>query len=285
MVHSLKPLSGADGVFAMAALDHRESLRTMLREHGGAPFDEFKLAGVRALAPLATALLLELETARRPECRAALPPSTGLILAADVFDQPPGQPVLDSGLDERITPAVAEEVGAHALKLLVLWRPDSGLDERARLMERFAELCRRCGLVSLVEGIVRPPAGRPWTAAGERHEAIFTAALELCSFGVDVYKAEMPGYLPGDVSRVREASVAFDRALGRPWVVLSNGVRAEDFRPAMTEAVAGGAHGFLAGRAVWSTVLDRTDIETALDTVAAERLRSFASAAREARLT
>jgi sulfofructosephosphate aldolase len=59
---------------------------------------------------------------------------------------------------------------------------------------------------------------------------------------------------------------------GGPWVVLSNGVRQADFAEAVRIACAGGAHGFLAGRAIWSDVIGEQDQAPALRTRSARRL-------------
>ncbi|HZG34256.1 MAG TPA: hypothetical protein VEY87_00265, partial [Gaiellaceae bacterium] len=60
---TLDALARPSGTFLMVAIDQRESLRTMLREHGHDAADErlvaFKLAVARELGPYASGLLID----------------------------------------------------------------------------------------------------------------------------------------------------------------------------------------------------------------------------------
>jgi sulfofructosephosphate aldolase len=84
----------------MVAMDQRESLRTMLREHGHDASDErvrrFKTAVARELAPHASGFLID-----RAEVDAVAPlVPHGLILAVDRLVQEEGGIVEDTSLDE-----------------------------------------------------------------------------------------------------------------------------------------------------------------------------------------
>ena len=101
---TLDALARASGTFAMVAMDQRESLRTMLREHGHAPTDErvarFKAAVARELAPHASGFLIE------SDHLAAVAPLVprGLILAVDRLEQEAGGPVEETSLDDGVEP-------------------------------------------------------------------------------------------------------------------------------------------------------------------------------------
>ena len=88
---TLDAIARPTGTFAMVAMDQRESLRTMLREHGHDATDErlarFKLAVARELAPHASGFLID------DDHLATVEPHVpqGLILAVDVLDQEPGR--------------------------------------------------------------------------------------------------------------------------------------------------------------------------------------------------
>src|SRR5262249_36756863 len=110
-----------------------------------------------------------------------------------------------------------------------------------------------------------------------RHAGILDAAREIAPLGGSIYKAEVPGYLPGDVSRVREHAELLTGIVPMPWVVLSNGVDPPDFAPALREACLGGAQGFLAGRAIWSDTVADPDTDTALALRSTERLRNLSA--------
>ncbi|GGL97799.1 aldolase [Nakamurella endophytica] len=272
-------LRGPHGGFTMVALDQRESLRRMFPLVGGQEVGDevlrgFKTAAESVLAPLASAILLDRPLAVR-DGRPAEIGGCPLILAADELDQPPGRGVVGSGLDAEVTPDFVRSVGAAAVKLLVIWRPDGRQEQRADLVGRFLELARRAGVVSLVEGIVRPATVDDWPDASERHAAILDAAKELSALGADIYKAEVPGYVPGDLSEVQEQAARLSELVPGPWVVLSNGVASGDFPDAVAASVAGGASGFLAGRAIWADTVTDPDPEAALRDRSTARLRTL----------
>src|SRR3954468_10797585 len=120
MTVTLDALARPTGTFAMVAMDQRESLRTMFREHGQDDGDErfarFKQTVARELGPLASGFLIE------PDQLAKVAPFVphGLILAVDGLVQEVGGPVEDTRLEQpaELHPQVV------ALKLLVIWRDD-----------------------------------------------------------------------------------------------------------------------------------------------------------------
>lgn len=265
----IAPLSLPGGGFAMVALDQRESLRDMFVAAGsGAPVrdDElkrFKMEAVDVLSPYGSGILLDRPLALDGGRPSELAEGCGLILAADVLIQKSGGPVERTELDPLVTPELVAELGAVALKLLVIWRPGGDAGERAELVRSFVRVAEEAGVASLVEGIVRPDRGE-WTDQAERHDAIISAARELSGFDPTIYKAEVPGYVPGDLSRVADESEKMSDVVQRPWVVLSNGVQRPDFAGAVSAACQGGAHGFLAGRAIWSDIVGEKESRRAL---------------------
>lgn len=272
------PLALARGGFAMLALDQRESLRDMFVRAGSDPvvgddtLRRFKQDAIEILTSHASGVLLDRPLAVTEERPAGIAPGCGLILAADVLQHAPGGHIDFTSLDPLVTPAFIERVGAVAIKLLVIWRAGRDRARRAEVVSAFLDVARRAGVASLVEGIVRPDGDDPWTSAGQRDEAIIGAAAELASFRPTIYKAEVPGYSEGDLSHVYRESVRMSQVVDGQWVVLSNGVRQADFAEAVRLACEGGAHGFLAGRAIWSDVVGERDEASALRTRSARRL-------------
>jgi len=178
-----------NGTYAMVAMDQRESLRTMFREHGFDDSDErvraFKATVARELAPHASGFLIE------PEFLADVRPHVprGLIMAVDLLTQERGGIVEDTHLDE--VDALPE--GVEAIKLLVIWRDDDRRRERIEMCERFVALAERLGVLSVFEPVVR-----------EDHQ-IEEAARELGQTRPSLYKAQSPR--EGDrVARCRTAS-------------------------------------------------------------------------------
>ncbi|MGH7293214.1 MAG: hypothetical protein ACREJT_18490, partial [Myxococcota bacterium] len=134
-----------------------------------------------------------------------------------------------------------------------------------------------------LEGIVRTDDGDRYPDVESHGEAVLAAAKERAAFGPDVYKAEVPGYQPGQLDRVEEYAGRVTQALPMPWVVLSNGVEAADFAEAVRHAVTGGASGFLAGRAIWADAAASDDPHGALESLSRGRLENLIDIVRGAR--
>jgi len=270
-----KALTRPSGAFAMLAIDQRESMRAMFGEYQQAPvtdqqLTDFKLAALRALTPLASAVLIDRQFAwRQAVDQQAVAPGCGLIAAADEFIPSADEIVSDVRIDEAVKPAAVKADGAAALKLLVLWRPDESAQARQRMVQDFVARCRQAGLLSIIEPVSRKPRdGRPWDV----NDGIQAAAQELGNLGADLYKAEVPLHGKGGERAVREASARLTRTIQGPWVVLSSGVSPDDFPQAVEWACREGASGFLAGRAVWRNVIGSPDLPRALAQDAAARL-------------
>ncbi len=252
----------------MVAMDQRESLRTLLAEHRPGPVEDveivrFKLAVARELAPHASGFLIDSDYGfGEVVARGLVPPSCGLILAVDELDQPPGDVVRDTRLDEETDPGPAA-----ALKLLVIWRDDAERPRRLEMAHRFVELARERGLLSVLEGVVRD--------APEREAAVVEAARELASAGPSLYKCEVPLHGRGDPAEIERRAREIDAAVACPWVVLSQGVEPEDFPAAVLAACRGGASGFLAGRALWTATLGADDPSELLREHSVPRLRQL----------
>ena len=258
MKPTLDALARESGTFLMVAMDQRESLRTMLAEHHPDADDErmtrFKLAVARELGPHASGFLIDRRYAYEQIVRdRLLPPSCGLILAADALEQPPGGIVEDTTVDEGVDAEAAASNGVVALKLLVIWRDDAERRRRVELVRRFVELARAHELLSVLEPVVRGREGF------DREAAIVEAAAELGTLGCDLYKCEVPTHGAGEPDEITAWSRRIDEAVPCPWVVLSQGVDPARYPAAVEAACRGGASGMLAGRAVWTVTLAADD--------------------------
>ena len=263
---SLEKLARDSGRFVMVAMDQRESLRTMLTDHGHDATDErmarFKLAVARELAPHASGFLID-----RDHVDAVAPfVPHGLILAVDRLVQPPGGIVEDTSLDENVDvpPRVA------ALKLLVIWRDDERREERVEMSRRFVTLAGDHDLLSVLEPVVRVPEE-------QREDAIVEAARELGAVGPSLYKCQVPLAGRGEADDITRWAREIDAALPCPWVVLSQGVDPADFPRAVEASCKGGASGMLAGRAVWTSSLAADDPTELLREHSVPRLHELAA--------
>jgi len=273
---TLDAIARPSGALAMVAMDQRESLRHMFDQAGAGRVDDermvaFKLDVARALGPLASGFLIDREYGVE---RAAplLPPSCGLILAADALEQEPGGPVEETGLDEVVVAPGSDLHGAVAIKLLVIWRRDARREQRVELARRFVEVAAARGVLSVLEPVVRATPDETAAGTWDTEAAIAEAARELSALGPSLYKVQVPlggRAAPADLER---ACATLGEAITGPWVVLSQGVHRDDFAGAVRAACRGGASGFLAGRALWSDVVGRPDVPAALAEVSVPRL-------------
>jgi sulfofructosephosphate aldolase len=261
---SLDALARPAGTFAMVAMDQRESLRTMFREHGLDARDErfarFKRSVARELGPIASGFLIE------PDQLATVAEFVphGLILAVDGLVQDVGGPVEETRLE---APAVLDP-RVVALKLLVIWRDDERRAERVELARSFVELAARQEVLSVLEPVVRVPEA-------EREDAIVEAARELGALRPSLYKCQVPLAGRGDPAEITRHARRIDAALPVPWVVLSQGVEPEAFPGAVEAACRGGASGCLAGRALWTVAVADDDPTASIRAVSVPRLQEL----------
>ncbi len=274
----LRKLQTVEGAYAMVALDQRESLRAMFPPRSGnAPASDddltaFKAAGVQALSPVASGLLIDRVYGLTGPLWPKVDDSCGLIVAADTLHG--SDSVSHTSVDDAVTVDLLSESGAAGVKFLVLWHQTFGRSDRSRMIDQILGLANRAGVASVIEAIVRPDDGE-WKAPTQKHDAILAAAEEICALEPDLYKSEVPGYVAGDVSGVSAAARDLNSIVKGDWVVLSNGVRQTEFASALAEAVSGGARGFLAGRAIWADLVGKADQKAAFMETALPRLRNL----------
>ncbi|SCL32457.1 sulfofructosephosphate aldolase [Micromonospora pallida] len=269
-------LARPSGGYAMLAIDQREALRAMFAAKQSEPvtdgqITDFKVAAARTLSPYASAILVDKQFAWDAVIAAnAVDPGCALIAAADHFTGSATEFVADVAIDDDVDPATVRAQGARALKLLVLWRPDEDPAGRIALVTDFVQRCRTNGLVSIIEPVSRGPRDG---GAFDHDAGIFAAAEELGTLGADLYKAEVPTAGQGTDEEIRTGCAKLTEAVTGPWVVLSSGVPAERFPDAVRLACQAGASGFLAGRAIWASVVGSPTMADDLRTVSVDRLR------------
>ncbi|ELY4323064.1 aldolase [Cronobacter turicensis] len=275
--YTLKEIARPSGGFAMLAVDQREAMRLMFAAAGAATpvadavLTDFKLNAARILSPYASAILVDRQFCY-PQMveQKAIDDRCAMIVAADQFIPGNGIPVDSVTLDDAIDAQTVRQHGGKALKLLVLWRSDEDPQQRLAMVKAFNEKCHAQGLLSIIEPVVRPPRrGDKF----DREQAIIAAAKELGDSGADLYKVEMPLSGRGDAQALLSASQKLHDQINMPWVILSSGVDEKLFPRAVRIAMSAGASGFLAGRAVWSSVIGLPDTDMMLRDVALPKLR------------
>ncbi|HEU4907765.1 MAG TPA: hypothetical protein VFT17_02750 [Propionibacteriaceae bacterium] len=286
---TLADIASKDGVFAIIAMDQRNTLRRMFEAVGIEPSDEnlltVKADVARALTPVASGMLLDPTYGVPAVTEAhALAAPCGLLVAAEpaVRDNYNGEP--RTRRDPELNAAWVAAQGGDALKFLVQLRADRSTptagepDLSGEVLDVCREIitdCRSAGLPAVIENLVYALPGEELSGKA-REVAIIEAATALDELDIDLLKLEYPGS-PDSCRRLADA-------LHRPWAVLSAGVPFDQFSDVLKIAFdEGGASGFIAGRSIWREALPLSGVERQrfLDTVARPRLDDLVSVANQ----
>jgi sulfofructosephosphate aldolase len=284
---TLADIASADGVFAIIAMDQRNTLRRMFKAVDIDANDEdlrtVKADVARALTPAASGMLLDPTYGVPAVTEAeALAPSCGLLVAAEPSsrDSYNGEP--RTRRDPELNARWVAAQGGDAVKFLVQLRADrsvgkAGEPDLARevldVCQEIVTDCSSAGLPSVIENLVYELPGEQLSGKA-REDAIIGAAVALDELDIDLLKLEYPG--SPDACR-RLAAV-----LRRPWAVLSAGVPFEQFSDVLKIAFdEGGASGFIAGRSIWREALPLTGVERQrfLNNIARPRLDDLVAVA------
>lgn len=275
--YTLKDITRPSGGFSMLAVDQREAMRLMFAA-AGAPqpvtdqvLTDFKVNAAKILSPYASAILVDQQFCYRQVVEQnAVAQNCAMIVAADEFIPGNGIPVDNIVIDKQVDARAVKRDGGKALKLLVLWRSDEDPQQRLEMVKEFNHICHTNGLISIIEPVVRPPRRG---ASFDREQAIIDAAKELGDSGADLYKVEMPLFGKGSQQTLLNASQRLNEHISMPWVILSSGIDEKLFPRAVSIAMTAGASGFLAGRAVWSSVIGLPDTEMMLRDISVPKLQ------------
>lgn len=284
----LTTLADARGIFKMVAVDQRPPLMAALARHGDRDpaavthqeLRDVKVLLTKTLAPASTAILIDPVWAH-PSALPHVPGSVGLIstLEDHRFEVKDGERY--SELIEGWSVAKIKRAGAAGVKLLVWHRPDASAANQAHqdeLVMAVGEECHRNDIPLILELLIYPLPGEvvdstAYAAAKPQLVLDSVAHFRENRFGVDLLKLEFPADLKftrefsAGAFDGREREAAYDLAAVEdylfelnaltnvPWVLLTAGVGPREFALDLELAVAAGASGFLAGRAVWMEAL------------------------------
>ncbi len=278
-------ICGADGAMMVIACDQRGGMRQVLADTPGAreAITNHALGLVKAditryLAVHAGAVLVD------PLCavpmlvdEGIIAPATGLVIGLDAsgFDTTPeGWRI--SRMVEGVSARRVRALGGTAAKIMIYLRADTPGANQANL-----ETLRRTVADFAAEDLLLVVEFLTYSLPGESPEAYAAAwpgliggGVRLClDAGAKVLKIPYPGSAAA-CARVTEIC-------GRvPWAVLSAGVDHATFLGQVDSAMANGASGVIAGRALWKDCisLDREVTRQRLESVALPRLRQLQAA-------
>lgn len=284
----LRRMATPQGHFTMVAMDQRPPIANLIAaKRGIAPADVVfaDMAAVKRMLIEALAEALQVHSSAVlfdpnfafPAGLQRLSARTGLVVTLEDhrFRDTPGGRLSHSIADWSVEKI--KRVGGDGVKVLAWYRPDAEPDVLAhqkRYVEEIGQECRRWDIPLVLELLVYPfpKSGRhtlDYIESPEKMPDLVVGSVREFAqpkYGVDLFKLESP--LPGASLPARDGSAQALAAQGWfdeigaickgahiPWVMLSAGVTPPQFVRVMEYAYAAGAHGFLAGRAVWGQAL------------------------------
>ncbi len=271
-------LTNEDGVFCVAAVDHRDALVAEFAQHGDGVepspdvLTSFKADVLTALGDRPSAVMIEPEFSFPHLTDAGLVGrSVGVICALESQGYM-ANPADGNELMAGWTPGQALEAGADGAKLFVLYRVDDDAlaPGQERLIRRVVEQCAAVQLPVLVEPI-------PYETVddNDKREMILRSASRITDFGPMILKMPFPA---------EGACELLNEACGdNPWTLLSWGVGFDEFARQLAEAAAAGCSGFTAGRALWREALPIEGRLEVLNTTVVERFDQLCAIAAEAK--
>jgi len=294
-LRGLQQLADSRGMMTMCAIDHRGALKRALNGKNPAAVSyhdmvDFKLDLCQAVAPFASAILLDPEYGAGQAITAGLlPGSKGLLVSMEKTGYTGDSTARISELLPGWSVKKAKRMGASAVKLLIYFRPDlkDVTSKQLDLVARLGDQCIEEDIPFLVEPVSYPieesEASSKRFAEIKPGLVIETARL-ITALPIDVLKAEFPADIrfEQDEGRLLKLCQELNQASSLPWVLLSAGVDFDSFKKQVAIACKGGASGFLAGRALWqegAQIPSREERMSFFQNTAAPRLKELAEIA------
>jgi len=268
-LRGLQQLADSKGIMTMCAIDHRGALKRALnvRNPDAVSYQDmidFKLDLCQAVAPFASAILLDPEYgAAQAIATGLMPGSKGLLVSLEKSGYTGDSVARITELLPGWSVKKLKKMGASAVKLLIYFRPDLK-DIASRQFDLVAGLADQCleeDIAFLVEPVSYPIEKERVNQGGTssrkfadiKPELVIETARQITALPIDVLKAEFPTDIKfeQDETKLLELCQELDRASRLPWVLLSAGVDFNSFRKQVEIACKAGASGFLAGRALW----------------------------------
>jgi tagatose 1,6-diphosphate aldolase len=300
-LRGLQQLADSKGIMTMCAIDHRGALKRALNEKNSAAVSyqdivDFKLDLCQAVAPFASAILLDPEYGAGQAITAGLLPGPkGLLVSMEKTGYSGDSTARITELLPGWSVKKAKRMGASAVKLLIYFRPDIK-DVASKQLDLVARLAAQCiieDIAFLVEPVSYPVEEKERVNQGGTSSKKFAeikpglvieTARQITALPIDVLKAEFPADIKfeQDEEKLLELCQELNQASRLPWVLLSAGVDFNSFRKQVEIACKAGASGFLAGRALWqegAQIRSREERMNFFQNTAAPRLKELAEIA------
>jgi len=294
-LRGLQQLADSKGMMTVCAIDHRGALKRALNGKNPAAVSyqeivDFKLDLCQAMAPFASAILLDPEYGAVQAIAAGLlPGSKGLLVSMEKTGYAGASTARITELLPGWSVKKAKRMGASAVKLLVYFRPDLKdiASKQLDLVARLADQCIEEDIAFLVEPVSYPIEGSGTSSekfAEIKPGLVIETARQITALPIDVLKAEFPADIKfeQDEGMLLGLCQELNQASRLPWVLLSAGVDFDSFKKQVGIACKAGASGFLAGRALWqegAQISSRKERMSFFQNIAAPRLKNLAEIA------
>jgi len=285
----------------MCAIDHRGALKRALDEKNADAVSyqdmvDFKLDLCQAVAPFASAILLDPEYGAGQAITAGLLPGPkGLLISMEKTGYSGNSTARITELLPGWSVKKAKRMGASAVKLLIYFRPDlkDVASKQLDLVARLADQCLEEDIAFLVEPVSYPIEEKERINRGGASSKKFAeikpglvieTAKQITALPIDVLKAEFPADIKFEQNEEKLLGLCqeLNQASRLPWVLLSAGVDFDSFKKQVDIACKAGASGFLAGRALWqegAQIRSRDERMNFFKKTAAPRLKKLAEIA------
>lgn len=252
-MRGIDTLATDEGVFAILAIDHRDSLKAVLPGEASADeITQFKIDLISGVGPQASGVMLEPEYSLPQAIEVgAITGSQGFMAALEAQGYMQDPWAGPTQMMPNWTAADVKRHGAGAAKLLLPYDParrDHAAEQR-QVVEDTATVCAELDLALLVEPVAFGMEN------ADRPAVVLKTVEELSPLPIDVMKLEFPGD-PTNPDGWSDACAAVDAVCRQPWVLLSSGVTYEAYKAQLAVAFANGCSGFTGGRAIWRPASD-----------------------------
>ena len=257
-LRALQRTSTPGNVFTILALDHRDSLRRLLRPEAPRSLSDldmvsFKLDVINALRDDLSAVLLDPLYGAAQAILAGIMNHVGLLVELEKADDDTPTESSDIVIDSDWSVNKIKRMGADAVKLFFHYNLRDTMFALSQ-EQTIRYMVRECAMQDIplfAKPIIHPRNEVESTA--HAYEGVISTAQRIGALGVDVLMIEFPSHTHThfDESACAEACHEITESLDIPWVLLSAGVDFETFCQEVEIACKGGASGFIAGRAIW----------------------------------
>ncbi len=244
---NLNTIQTPEGLFTIAPFDHRGSLAQMFgmdiqTETAQHVVTQLKVLFMEAFSEMCSGVLVDPEFGFPAIAKKA--PNTGLIMTLEASDY--------TG-NKSLVPTLIQNWNVHQVKsnyavakLLIYYHPmEANALQKKKLVIELYHSCKYEGISFLVEPIIYNPNGSEPLNKADNQDAQLQTCQEFQKY-CDVLKIQYPGDALACATMTAELDI--------PWILLSRGMKHDEFVTALRVCMENGAKGFAAGRSVWQEI-------------------------------